>query len=522
MGKCLFYLKGPGTRVDCPLFLTDKIDKDGLVNVDLSACNLSSFDIQRIIQNIDFNKKTTIRDVDFSDVQFPTNIVLNNCLFENISNINTIIARLSLKGAHFKKCEFENVSFIDISSFDDCVFEDCTFNQCMIQSDVSLEKISFKGKIPKSTDLNIDDNKTKPLPKWYLDNLHVEIAIYDDTIFSKSEKKLLKIIDRDGVSLVTCKGDVITKPLLDKIFSVIDNDVIYNSFDGIDFSNYLIPSDVDLYGTSFVGCNLQNATFEEVDEEVNDDFNGSYHSENNGNNGNNYANIDFRYANIAGCQFGKNKPDISALVSSGLISSNISNIKKDIQMSNSNATFSPEQLKSIQNYTAAAPAVANLCRKAVKRLLRFLLTKAGKTKSMITNYVNVAMDLLETFKEEANMLFQLIIGYVCANLHKVGDYMNIDEKSFLKFFSSKKVQAFGEFCVANGKGSFVASLLKRATDIGEAFAGQLFANPEFQRIASVIENPETAARISDSSEDESETEAEEAEIAPAKKTRKHS
>ena len=193
-------------------------------------------------------------------------------------------------------------------------------------------------------------------------------------------------------------------------------------------------------------------------------------------------------------------------------------------MNNSNTTFSPEQLKSIQNYTAAAPTVANLCRKAVKRLLRFLLAKAGKTKSMITNYVNVAMDLLETFKEEANMLFQLIIGYVCANLHKVGDYMNIDEKSFLKFFSSKKVQAFGEFCVANGKGSVVASLLKRATDIGEAFAGQLFANPEFQRIASVIENPETAARISDSSGDESETEteAEEAEIAPAKKTRKHS
>jgi len=187
---------------------------------------------------------------------------------------------------------------------------------------------------------------------------------------------------------------------------------------------------------------------------------------------------------------------------------------------NSASVFSAEQLKTIRNYSTAAPAVANMCRKAVKKLLRFILTKTGKAKSMIASYVNVAMDLLETLKDEANMLFQLMIGYVCANLHKVGEYMKFDEKSFLKFFSSKKIQAFGEFCVANGKGSVLASLLKRATDFGEMFAEQLFANSDLQRIVEVIENPETASRIVDSSaEEESEAEAE---TSPAKKTRKHS
>ena len=139
---------------------------------------------------------------------------------------------------------------------------------------------------------------------------------------------------------------------------------------------------------------------------------------------------------------------------------------------------------------------------------------------MINSYVKVAMDLLENFKEEANQLFQLVIGYICANLHKVGDMLGVDEKSVLRFFSSKKVQAFGEFCIANGKGSVIASLLKKATDIGESLVGQLFMNPDFQRIAEVIENPETAVRVSELNEEETETEEME-EAAPAKKSRKH-
>ena len=135
------------------------------------------------------------------------------------------------------------------------------------------------------------------------------------------------------------------------------------------------------------------------------------------------------------------------------------------------------------------------------------------------------MDLLETFKEEANLLFQLMIGYVCANLHKVSDFIG-DERSFMKFFSSKKIKTFGEFCLANGKGSVFASLLNRTMDFVEMFAGQLMSNPEVQRIVSVIENPETASRIEKiDNEFDAETEMEaekELHATSTKKIRKHS
>lgn len=504
MSNSSFYIKESCLEA-LPQKITNLIS-DSFFSGDLLKLNLTTREINNIFQYIDYKKAMVIKDIDMSGIYLPDNSDLSDSLFENVKNISSNISGASLKYAQFTNCAFKGVHFRRISSFESCEFDNCSFEDCRIVLDdnsLNLNNIIFKGKNPGSLELIIETCDFKsPLPDWRFKNLQVQIALEDDDLFSKEEKRLLNIHYNDCDDLlIECSPEHISKDILDKIFKVIDDSSVCPIFDGVDFSDYSIP-EFDVYGASFVGCNLQNTKFI--------------------GNPNLSDNTDFRHSQINGVSFGNYPPSsLDYWKSNNLITTEF--VKKGTERNkgmNNAMTFSADQLKSIQDYTAAAPAVANLCRKAVKRLLRFLLTKAGKAKSMITSYVNVAMDLLETFKEEANLLFQLIIGYVCANLHKVGEYMNIDEKSFLKFFSSKKVQAFGEFCVANGKGSAIASLLKRATDIGEAFAGQLFANPEFQRIASVIENPETAARISEPTEDDSESEAEE--VTPVKKTRKHS
>lgn len=469
--------------------IREKLHENKNRNVKLDFSLFTSYERNQILKSIDYEAgDIVIADADFSGVYFPDSIDLSYAKIINCKNIGAYLENVDFENTTFENCTFSEFEIRDPTSIQNLTFKDCEFKECKIQTDLDLDQIKWVGKIPPSYEF-VTDSNTK-LPEWQLKNLGVDIALNNTNGFSKQEIKDLGINYNTVNSCYSLQStpDKINREILDKIFRNINTDLT-SCFDGIDFSGYSFP-DVDLSGCGFAGCNLQDAEFiSNIDD------------------------CDFRNARIAGCDFGDYEPELKFAIKERT---------KDKKTMKSNSgdvvEFSPEQLKTIRNYTAAAPAVANMCRKAVKRLLRFILTKAGKAKSTITSYVNVAMDLLEDFKDEANMLFQLMIGFVCANLHKVGEYF--DEKSFLKYFSSKKVQAFGEFCLANGQGSIFASLAKRATDFAEMFAGEIFANSDFQRIAAVIENPETATRIADSSaEDESETEVE---AAPVKKTRKHS
>ena len=481
-----------------------KPDKNGYVSQTIDVC-ANSLHLDYLFRMIDYDKGIAIEDFDFKYLYPPTHEnFFNNSSFLNCKNISGLYCgnfrNTTFTNCHFKEFEIQN------SSLSNLEFKNCEFEVSTICSN-ELNSIKI-DKVPNSYDLTLDTDFH--LPAWKMKNLSVRIVLDEKPLLTTEEKNQIKIEKVEDVFVVTSMPKKPKHALIDKIIDALSRSQI-SVFDGIDFDQYVFP-EADYKLCSFIGCNLEGTFFEEGSQLENCNFNNALVL--------NSSLLEEEDIDLNLAIEDKNAYNKLFEIE------NFNELKGLKQMKNEIITeFSQDQLVTIKNYSTAVPAVANMCRKAVKQLLRFVLKKAGKTISMIANYVNVAMDLLESFKEEANLLFQLMIGYVCANLHKITDFVG-DERSFMKFFSSKKIKTFGEFCLANGKGSVFASLLNRTMDFVEMFAGQLMSNPEVQRIVSVIENPETASRI-EKIDNEFDAEAEmEAEkdlhAASVKKSRKHS
>jgi len=510
--KSSFYVK---KAVELPQSIKNLIKNSwpDKIEIDLSLVNFN--DIPRLIESLDKSKENQIRDVDFSNIYFKYSFDFSNLTFENCK-FSQFLSTPNLNNTTFKNCTFDSGGMDNPNSNKNCHFNDCKFNNVGLNGfDLQHVKWTWKNEQPKSNSILFSDNK---YPDWYVKNLWAQIWVNSDASFSSTEKKLLNL-GRDGGSFViNCPGKNITKSLAKKIIDNLD-ETQSNAFDGMDFSDFVFP-EIDLSSSSWIGCNLENAKFNSGLDSSNFSFANLQNAD--FTNAEDLDFCDFEKSLIFQTKFGTSVPD---RLDKAIKEKTVFSIKGDSIMSKNGSTiFSKEQLDSIKNYSAAVPAVVELARKGLKKLLRQLLTKAGKSKSMISSYIKVVFDALDDFKEEASQLLQLIIGFVCANLHKVGDFMGVSETSFLKFINSDKIQAFGEYALANGKGSIVASLLNRLLGFGEGILEGMFATPELARIVDVIEHPETANRIVSSDKDEeSENEnAAEQEVSSVKKTRKHS
>ena len=483
--------------------------------IELDLSSIEAFDILLLIKSLDKSKENHIKDVDFSSVYMDHNSNLSNLTLERCK-FSQFLYTPNLNNTTFKNCNFEYGGIDNPTDNRNCHFDDCEFDSTGLNGfDLSTVKWTWKKFQPKSSHVLFSDNK---YPDWYMKNLWAQIWVNSDSSFSLDEKKLLNLTEDNNNDnfVINYPGKNITKALAKKIIDNLD-ETQANIFDGMDFSDFHFQ-EMDLTSSSWIGCNLENATFCY-------DLNSSNFSFANLQNANfeeaDLSYCDFEKSLIFQTKFGDNA--ISERLINAIKEKTVFTIEGDSVMSK-NVIFSKEQLDSIKNYSAAVPAVVELARKGLRRFLRQILSKMGKSKSVIAHYIAVAMDMLNDFKEEASQILQLIIGFVCANLHKVGDFMGVSETSFLRFLKSDKIQAFGEYALANGKGSIVASLLNRLLGVGEGLLEGMFATPELARIVGVIEHPETASRIVSSEKDEeSENEnAAEQEASSVKKTRKHS
>lgn len=484
------------------------------IELDLSLVNIN--DIPRLIECFDKSKENQIKDVNFGQIYLRCSFDFSNLTFENCK-FSQFLSTPNLKNTTFKNCNFDSGG-IDNPTNSNCHFTDCKFGNVGLNDfDLQSVKWTWKNEQPKSSSILFSDNK---YPDWYVKNLWIQAWVNSDFPFSSNEKKLLNLTENGDSFVINCPGKFITKSLARKIIDNLD-ETQSNCFDGIDFSDFVFP-EIDLSSSSWIGCNLANAKFNSGLDCSNFSFANLQNADFENADDLNFC--DFEKSLIFQTKFGMNGPD-SERLDNAIKEKTVFSIKGDSIMSKNGSTiFSKEQLDSIKNYSAAVPAVVELARKGLKKLLRQLLTKAGKSKSMISSYIKVVFDALDNFKEEASQILQLIVGFVCANLHKVGDIVGITETSFLKFLKSDKIQAFGEYALANGKGSIVASLLNRLLGFGEGILEGMFATPELARIVNVIEHPESASRIvsSDKDEESEDENAAEQEVSSAKKTRKHS
>lgn len=374
----------------------------------------------------------------------------------------------------------------------------------------------------------------------------MKIYVEDMSYFTNSEKKLLTTEYEESDVIITDFPRT-NKNLLQKIINNLAQDVVQN-FSGIDFRG------IDFKENKNFNKNLQECNFEDCNLSGLDlsgiDFDGASFARSNLSGANlaecSIENVLFSSAELKGCNFykvcGVNYNDIidnsnnyiEDLVFSKPEENEMHKTKRAINVHDDAPTdidLGKEFIKDeeisfstneIKKYSTYLPILSDIARKGLKKIIRWALQKFGKSRKVINNYIEVAMDALETYKDEANQLLQLVIGFVASQMHRVKNLGSISENAFLKKLSSNNLRKFGVYAMNHGKGNIVGELINK---IVQWCTEKLMGSSDLLRIASAMEDPKALTKLSkeldkeEKSEEDSEAESEAAVSLPKKKAK---